>query len=69
MKTMKSKTGSDAFYVCSLLSQVTLTSGLTVIGQYMFGSTFLLAIVIPSTVTSIGFFNNYISNRNENNEI
>ena len=53
----------------SSLSDVTLENGLTVIGPNMFDYTFVLAIVIPSTVTSIGLFDNYISNQNENNEI
>ena len=50
-----------AFYLCTLLSQVVLTNGLTTIGVSMFAMsatpslpTFLSTIVIPSTITSIG---------------
>jgi hypothetical protein len=38
MKTMKSKTGSGVFSTCSSLSQVTLTSGLVLIGESMFSA-------------------------------
>ena len=50
--------GQSAFYQCSVLSSVTLISGLTVIGNYAFdmgnGPTKLTTVTIPSTVTLIG---------------
>ena len=51
--------GSYSFYHCSSLSQIAFTNGLTAIGQSMFymggEATLLSLIVIPSTITSIGF--------------
>ena len=55
--------GSFAFQICSSLSEVILTNGLTTIGASMFfmsdgnGNpvpTSLGSIIIPSTVTNIG---------------
>ena len=51
--------GSFAFFsCCSSLTQITLTSGLTMIGYRMFDlmyePTLLSSIVIPSTITTIG---------------
>ena len=51
--------GERAFRDCSSLSHVTLTSGLTVIGNSMFymgrsRTVNLKSVIIPSTVTSIG---------------
>ena len=54
--------GNYAFYLCSSLTQITLTSGLTVIGGWMFdmntgttsNPTLLGTVTIPSSVTSIG---------------
>ena len=55
---MLSWIGDYAFAYCTSLSQVELTSGLTVIGVYMFymggRSTLLTSITIPSSLTSIG---------------
>ena len=55
---MKSKTGSGLFSFCSSLSQVTLTSGLVLIGESMFsmenGPSALTSIEIPSSIKSIG---------------
>ena len=47
--------GDFSFYKSSV-SDVTLESGLTIIVPNMFSLTVLLAIMIPSTVTSIGLF-------------
>ena len=50
--------GYYAFAYCSFLTQVALTSGLKVIGDYMFyiggGATTLRSITIPSSIISVG---------------
>ena len=54
--------GSQSFYSCSSLTQIILSNGLSVIGDYIFyGSTALSSIIIPSTITSIGkyYYYNY----------
>ena len=50
--------GGQVFWTCTFLSQIVLTSGLTVIGVQMFymngKATLLGSIAIPSTITFIG---------------
>ena len=47
--------GDGAFYACSLLSDITLNSGLTIIGYAMFYMGIKVkSITIPSSVTSVG---------------
>lgn len=50
--------GDSAFYTCSLLTSIMLTSGLLLLGSKMFsmnsGATVLTSVTIPSTITSIG---------------
>ena len=51
----KTFTGDGAFYACSLLSDITLNSGLTIIGYAMFYMGIKVkSITIPSSVTSVG---------------
>ena len=47
--------GNSAFQSCPSLSQIVLTSGLTIIGFQMFSlNNALLSVTVPSTLTSIG---------------
>jgi hypothetical protein len=50
--------GDRVFQECYFITSITLINGLTVIGGGMFQETFSLPkITIPSTVTSIGYYN------------
>ena len=57
--------GSLAFWHCSSLSQITLTSGMTVIGFSMFSMyglpSSLVSVTIPSTITSFGMSYMFLS--------
>ena len=54
--------GRLAFQFCFSLTNVVLTSGLTVIGVQMFSlDNTLPSVIIPSTITSIGNINQYYS--------
>ena len=50
--------GDSAFQVCSALSEITLTSGLSIIGAFMFNmylsTSNVVSLTIPSTLTFIG---------------
>ena len=46
--------GNWAFQSMTLLTQLVLTNGLTILGSYMFRFSAIFSVTIPSTITSIG---------------
>ena len=53
-----------AFSICHSLTQIFLTTGLSILGLVMFGNSGLVTVTIPSTITYGGEFYNYNNNNN-----
>ena len=59
--------GGSVFRECSFLTQIFLTNGLSVLGAGMFAYTGLVKLNIPSTITSVGEYDNNNNSTNNNN--